>query len=300
LAALFRAAMSLASGSAGGSQSALMMLSPRLVAAPPWHGPRGTVAAVSCRGQWAAVGSAGARPKAPRPSLDTPLFGAVATLSFATVARGVACRAVARRSRGGSRGGEESLAGSGGVLVLPMDQVPAQRVEEKFYSITDASPSGHAVDEGRWRINLLYDGDCHVCRMQVEFLTKRMDENPEYAGLIRLTNLADPDYDPEACGGVAFEDGMRHIHAVTRDGEVVTGVEVFRHVYRAVGMEWVYSLTSIPFLGPGFDWLYDRWAENRLLLTGRADVLEQVHEHQKKIEELSQMECDTACAIDWD
>eukprot|EP00408_Alexandrium_pacificum_P017500 CAMPEP_0171182296 /NCGR_PEP_ID=MMETSP0790-20130122/14695_1 /TAXON_ID=2925 /ORGANISM="Alexandrium catenella, Strain OF101" /LENGTH=249 /DNA_ID=CAMNT_0011647247 /DNA_START=57 /DNA_END=806 /DNA_ORIENTATION=- len=203
-----------------------------------------------------------------------------------------------RAPRGGSRGGEDvPHRSTSGVLVLPMQG--ALRVKEQQMYGIQSSLGAFAYDE-RWRINLLYDGDCHVCKMQVQFLTKRMDENPEFAGIIRLTNLADPLYDAEACGGVAFEDGMRHIHAVTRDGVVITGVQVFRHVYRTVGMEWVYTLTSLPFLGPLFDSLYDLWAENRLQLTGRADVLERVHEHQKMIEELSEMECETECEIDWE
>lgn len=55
-------------------------------------------------------------------------------------------------------------------------------------------------------INLLYDGDCPSCmkqaetrrpqkkmlRAEVEFLQKRMDENPQYQGLVVFTNLHDP------------------------------------------------------------------------------------------------------------
>eukprot|EP00434_Breviolum_minutum_P044424 symbB.v1.2.039677.t1/scaffold6720.1/size16015/1 len=87
------------------------------------------------------------------------------------------------------------------------------------------------LQDDRWVINLLYDGDCPSCMKQVEFLQKRMDENPQYQGLVAFTNLHDPDYDPDLCGGVVFEDGMRHIHAVTRDGEVIAGMDVFRRVY---------------------------------------------------------------------
>jgi len=113
---------------------------------------------------------------------------------------------VARHSRGGeesgySRGGEEagftSEKASGGV----------------------STAESTNLDDG-WRITLLYDGECPTCMKQVEFLIKRMDENPEYAGLVRFTNLADPSYDPKESGGVTYDDGMRHIHAITRDGRV--------------------------------------------------------------------------------
>lgn len=231
--------------------------------------------------------------------------------------RGGARGGVSLRSRGGARGGEEQnvrLSPDASTAAAAEAQEMVRGVMRDVWSdanaaaatvgVNDSSTAdGTAVDvsdANRWVINLLYDGDCHVCMKQVEFLTKRMDENPEYAGLVRLTNLADPAYDPAECGGIAFEDGMRHIHAVTRDGEVVTGMDVFRRVYAAIGMEWVYTLTKLPFMGGTFDWLYDVWAEHRLHLTGREDVIAKVRQHQQKIEELSNQECEVECEIDWD
>jgi len=164
----------------------------------------------------------------------------------------------------------------------------------------DANASLMHLQDDRWVINLLYDGDCPSCMKQVEFLQKRMDENPQYQGLVAFTNLHDPDYDPDLCGGVVFEDGMRHIHAVTRDGEVIAGMDVFRRVYSVVGMQWVYEITTLPLVGEFFDWLYDWFSEYRLRAAGREDILEKVHNHQAKIQELSEAECDVECEVDWD
>lgn len=269
---------------------------------------------------------------------DLGLFGAALS--------GGVLSAVAQRSRGGSRGGQDSGPRTG---VMPADVCTPRSDRMSLSSVDDISKqidqdtgstaqdllhAAHAVEtasemkdipsatdptlatdtpvnkvvadevdestEQEWQINLLYDGDCPTCMKQVEFLTKRMEENPEYAGLIKLTNLADPSYNADECGGVTFEDGMRHIHAVTRDGQVVSGMEVFRHVYRTVGMEWVYTLTKLPVLGPAFDWLYDVWAEHRLYLHGRSDLVERIHAHQEKIHELENEDCDVECEIDWD
>jgi len=244
-----------------------------------------------------------AAPSSPRANALLGATSQAGTLLGAGAALG-ALRIVGRRSRGGSRGGEASNPSSAGVLMLPIEQPPPSAPQDLLSFPGCARPRfvfppGAEVGD-RWRINLLYDGDCPLCMMQVEFLTKRMDENPEYAGVVRLTNLADPSYNPEASGGVAFEDGMRRIHAITREGEVIVGVKVFQHIYRMVGMEWVYAMTSLPFIGPFFDWLYDVWAAHRLHLSGRTDVLERVHQHQQKIEELSEMDCDVECEIDWD
>lgn len=179
----------------------------------------------------------------------------------------------------------------------------AQTSASSSSGAAEAPSTAMAVQDSsddRWRINLLYDGECPSCMKQVEFLTKRMDENPEYAGLVRLTNLHAPDYSPENHGGVVFEDGMRHIHAVTRDGEVIVGMDVFRRIYAIVGMEWVYSITTLPVIGGLCDWLYDRWAEYRLQMIGRDDLKDKVREHQAKIQELSQAQCEVECEVDWD
>jgi len=165
--------------------------------------------------------------------------------------------------------------------------------------VDGTEPQTVKEEDSRWKINLLYDGDCPPCMKQVELLRKRMDENPEYAGVVRLTDLTAPDYDAELCGGVEFEDGMRHIHAVTRDGQVVSGVDVFRRVYSVVGMEWVHTVTSLPLVGGLLDWLYDVWAEYRLELTGRAGAVEQIEARRRRIQELSAAECEAECEIDW-
>ena len=48
-----------------------------------------------------------------------------------------------------------------------------------------------------------------------------------------------PPYPP-----ILFPDqAMRRIHAITADGRIVSGVEVFRLLYQAVGLGWVYAIT---------------------------------------------------------
>jgi hypothetical protein len=61
--------------------------------------------------------------------------------------------------------------------------------------------------------------------MEVEFLKKR---DPLLK--IKYTDLQSMDYKPADHGNVKFADGMRKIRAVLPDGNVVTGIEVFRQV----------------------------------------------------------------------
>ena len=47
---------------------------------------------------------------------------------------------------------------------------------------------------------------------------------------------------------------MGEIHAILPDGRVVTNVEVFRRLYDAVGLGWVYAVTKIKPVGAVADW----------------------------------------------
>jgi len=120
-----------------------------------------------------------------------------------------------------------------------------------------------------WKIKLLYDGDCPLCMREVAFLRRR----DAGRGLIAFVNIADPDYDATANAGIDFVTAMREIHAITADGQVLRGVEVFRQVYAVLGLGWVYGWTRLPGINRLANWLYRLWAERRLALTGRPDVL---------------------------
>ena len=92
----------------------------------------------------------------------------------------------------------------------------------------DLSPRTKSGNKPFTQIDLLYDSECPLCAMEVEFLRKRDVENK-----IRFTDLSSLDYNPSDHGNVKFSDGMRKIRAILPEtNEVVTGVEVFRQVYR--------------------------------------------------------------------
>ncbi|KAG5192631.1 hypothetical protein JKP88DRAFT_204080 [Tribonema minus] len=144
------------------------------------------------------------------------------------------------------------------------------------------------------QINLLYDSECPLCLHEIKFLEKR-----DINGNIKFTDLAAPDYNessPEN-GKIDYEAGMKVIHAVMKDGEVVQGIEVFRRVYNAIGLGWVYACTSWPVIGPVVDWLYDIWARFRLQLTGRPALAQVVKERAERLAASGVPSCndDKAC-----
>eukprot|EP00884_Botryococcus_braunii_P009309 jgi/Botrbrau1/1837/Bobra.146_1s0031.1 len=61
---------------------------------------------------------------------------------------------------------------------------------------------------------------------------------------ICFVDIADPSYAPEDNAGISFEQAMGNIHAILADGTVVTNVEVFRRLYEAVGLGWVYAVNT--------------------------------------------------------
>ncbi|MEO1394780.1 MAG: DCC1-like thiol-disulfide oxidoreductase family protein [Cyanobacteria bacterium J06634_5] len=131
-----------------------------------------------------------------------------------------------------------------------------------------------------WKVNLLYDGDCPLCLREVNFLQKK----DAGRGLVKFTDIADLTYSAEDNGGVDFETAMGRIHAVMADGTVVKNVEVFRRVYGALGIGWMYAPTQWPIVGPLVNKIYDLWADKRLAMTGRASLAEVIAERQQKLE----------------
>jgi len=119
-----------------------------------------------------------------------------------------------------------------------------------------------------WQIKLLYDGACPLCLREVNFLTRR----DAGRGRIVFVDIADPNYQPQANGGIDFETAMGRIHAVLPDGTIVKNVEVFRRIYEILDIGWVYAITKLPLVGAIADHLYGFWADRRLWLTRRPDL----------------------------
>lgn len=112
-------------------------------------------------------------------------------------------------------------------------------------------------------IEMFYDGDCPLCVRETNLLRK-MDGR----GRILFTNIADPAFSAEA-HGKTLDELMAQMHARLPDDTWITGVEVFRRLYAAVGFGRVMWLTRLPGVSHLLDLGYRLFAANRLRLTGR-------------------------------
>jgi predicted DCC family thiol-disulfide oxidoreductase YuxK len=127
-----------------------------------------------------------------------------------------------------------------------------------------------------WKIKLLYDGQCPLCLREVKFLTQK----DAGRGIVVFVDIADLAYTPEAHGNIEYAEAMGRIHAVLPDGTIVRDVEVFRRVYDALGMGWIYAATQWPVVRPVVDAVYQIWARWRLALTGRPSLSRLIVERQ--------------------
>jgi predicted DCC family thiol-disulfide oxidoreductase YuxK len=153
----------------------------------------------------------------------------------------------------------------------------------------DLTPSALTGPEN-WQINLLYDGDCPLCVREVKFL----QQQDRGRGLVKFTDIAEDDYSAEANGGVDYATAMGRIHAVLADGTLVKNVEVFRQIYRVLGLGWIYAPTGWPVIGPVVDWVYGLWASWRLALTGRPSLKTILAERAARLGQ----GCDEGCRVD--
>ncbi|MBV6626093.1 MAG: DUF393 domain-containing protein [Rivularia sp. (in: Bacteria)] len=135
-------------------------------------------------------------------------------------------------------------------------------------SSTSTINNSHQNFNQTWEIKLLYDGECPLCLREVNFLQKK----DAGRGKVAFVDIAADDYNPEENAGIDFETAMGRIHGILPDGTVIKNVEVFRRVYEALGMGWVYAITKLPILGAIANFIYGIWADLRLRLTGRPNL----------------------------
>ncbi|MBK6846215.1 MAG: DUF393 domain-containing protein [Proteobacteria bacterium] len=112
-------------------------------------------------------------------------------------------------------------------------------------------------------IEIFFDGACPLCRREVAALRGR-----DTRQRVRFTDIAAADFDAAAFGKTQTEL-MAKIHGRLGDGTWISGMEVFRRVYAAVGLRWLAAVTRAPGLSQLLDGAYAIFARNRLRITGR-------------------------------
>lgn len=137
-------------------------------------------------------------------------------------------------------------------------------------------------------LNLLYDGECTVCQWEKDNLLSLGGKDA-----IRFTNIEDES--DARNGGVSYADGMARITAVTREGEVLTGMRVFEACYQRVGLGWVFAPLSWPVVGKLIEASYEVFATVRTDVTRGKPMRELISARQARIS----MSADGGGRFDW-
>lgn len=116
---------------------------------------------------------------------------------------------------------------------------------------------------GKTSIEVFFDGDCPLCRREITFLSKRDKE-----GRIETTDIADAGFDASLFGR-SHGDFMATIQGRLADGRWITGVEVFRQLYSAVGFKRAVRFSRLRPISWLLERSYTFFAKHRLRLTRR-------------------------------
>lgn len=112
-------------------------------------------------------------------------------------------------------------------------------------------------------MTIFHDGNCPICRLDIANLQSRNDE-----GRLRFIDIAAPDFDPTPYG-LTQEEFVAQIRAQLPDGTLITGMEVFRRAYRAVGLGWIVAPANWGPLKAPADALYRFFARHRPTISRR-------------------------------
>jgi len=113
-------------------------------------------------------------------------------------------------------------------------------------------------------LTVFFDGACPLCARE-NALMKRLNKRR----LLVFCDFSRPDYGAVSIGFCPSELG-RVIHARWADGSVITGVEVFRAMWEAIGFGAFAAFSRLPLIEPLVMRAYAWFARNRLRLTGRS------------------------------
>ncbi len=112
-------------------------------------------------------------------------------------------------------------------------------------------------------LTVFFDGACPICDREIA-LMKWLDRRRQ----LEFCDFSSQEYNA-ASSGFAAEDLGTVIHARWSDGSIITGVEVFRAMWEAVGLGFLARLSRLSLVEPLVLTAYAWFARNRLRLTGR-------------------------------
>jgi predicted DCC family thiol-disulfide oxidoreductase YuxK len=116
----------------------------------------------------------------------------------------------------------------------------------------------------QYPLTVFFDGACPICDREIA-LMRLLDRRRQ----LEFCDFSAKEYEA-ASSGFAAADLATVIHARWADGSVITGVEVFRAMWEAVGLGFLARLSRLSLVEPLVLNAYAWFSHNRLRLTGRS------------------------------
>ncbi|MDH5700729.1 MAG: DUF393 domain-containing protein [Nitrospirota bacterium] len=139
-----------------------------------------------------------------------------------------------------------------------------------FSESSRITPAFHLTVQSRshpakpYPLTVYFDGDCPICRREID-LMKFLNQRQRLVFIDFSTSAYRPtDHGLNQC------DLGSVIHARWSDGTIITGVEVFREMWEAIGLGFLARCSRWPLINGLLVKAYAWFAKNRLRLTGRA------------------------------
>jgi len=113
-------------------------------------------------------------------------------------------------------------------------------------------------------LTVYFDGECPICRREID-LMKIFNRRER----LQFIDFSTSSYRPTDHGLNQCDLG-RVIHARWSDGSLISGVEVFREMWEAIGLAFLARFTRLSIINNLLIKAYAWFAKNRLWLTRRA------------------------------
>ncbi|MEO8324295.1 MAG: DUF393 domain-containing protein [Nitrospirota bacterium] len=137
--------------------------------------------------------------------------------------------------------------------------------KESYQTSPEAFPDVkvHSGETKPYPLTVYFDGDCPICRREIDLMKIFNRKNH-----LQFIDFSASSYHPIE-HGLSQCELERVIHARWSDGTLITGVEVFREMWEAIGLRFLARLARRPTINKLLVRAYEWFARNRLRLTGR-------------------------------
>lgn len=106
-------------------------------------------------------------------------------------------------------------------------------------------------------LTLYFDGLCPFCSMEMQRL-RRWNS----AGKLAFVDIADANFSSQEIG-VEMEDLDRELHGMSKEGQLLVGIDCILRAYSLVGRAYLVLPLRVNFLRPVFSRLYRKFAHHR-------------------------------------